>query len=50
MTWSRPWDEVEGFMKRAALAEGLSHLRALEKRGVLREIDGEPLTWELVAD
>jgi glyoxylase-like metal-dependent hydrolase (beta-lactamase superfamily II) len=47
MTWSRPWDEVEGFMKRAALAEGFAHLRALQRRGVLREVDGEPPTWQL---
>ncbi|MBL7486643.1 MBL fold metallo-hydrolase [Frankia sp. AgB1.9] len=50
MTWSRPWHEVEGFMKRAALAEGMAHLRALQKRGVLRELDGEPPSWQLVGE
>ncbi|ONH29143.1 MBL fold metallo-hydrolase [Pseudofrankia asymbiotica] len=49
MTWSRPWHDVEGFMKRAALAEGFAHLRALEHRGVVRELDGDPPTWELTA-
>jgi len=49
MTWSRPWHEVEGFMKRAALAEGFAHLRALERRGMVRERAGDPPAWELVA-
>ena len=50
MAWSRSWDSIEGFMKRAALAEALAHLRALERRGVVREVDGEPSTWELLED
>jgi glyoxylase-like metal-dependent hydrolase (beta-lactamase superfamily II) len=49
MTWSRPWHDVEGFMRRAALAEAFAHLRALEKRGVVRERPGDPPTWELTA-
>ena len=49
MAWSRSWDSIEGFMQRAALAEALAHLRALERRGVVREVDGEPSTWELLA-
>ncbi|CAJ61482.1 MULTISPECIES: MBL fold metallo-hydrolase [Frankia] len=49
MTWSRPWDRIEGFMKRAALAEALAHLRVLERRGLVREVDGEPPTWRLLA-
>jgi glyoxylase-like metal-dependent hydrolase (beta-lactamase superfamily II) len=46
--WSRSWDSIEGFMRRAAVAEALAHLRALEERGVVREIMGEPSHWELV--
>ncbi|ONH56280.1 MBL fold metallo-hydrolase [Frankia sp. CcI49] len=45
MEWSRPWDEIEGFMKRSAVAEALAHLRALERRGVVAERAGEPPTW-----
>jgi sugar-specific transcriptional regulator TrmB len=26
----------------------MAHLRALETRGVLRAIDGEPMKWEIV--
>lgn len=47
MTWSRPWDEIDGFMRRAALAEGLAHLRALEARGTLKADDGSPVRWRL---
>jgi glyoxylase-like metal-dependent hydrolase (beta-lactamase superfamily II) len=45
MTWSRPWDQIDGFMRRAALGEALAHLRALERRGVLVEEPGEPSHW-----
>jgi glyoxylase-like metal-dependent hydrolase (beta-lactamase superfamily II) len=46
MTWSRPWEEIEGFMRRAAVGETLAHLRALERRGVLEEVPGEPSHWQ----
>lgn len=49
MHWSRPWERIEGFMRRAALGEALAHLRALEKRGLLREVAGEPSRWELTS-
>ncbi len=39
-----------GFMRRAAVGEAMAHLRALERRGILHEIAGEPSTWELRAD
>lgn len=48
MEWSRPWERIHGFMRRAAVAEAMAHLRALERRGVLREVPGEPIRWELV--
>ena len=49
MRWSRSWDRIEGFMRRAAVAEAMAHIRALERRGVLREIPGEPVRYEVVA-
>ncbi|CAI7980794.1 MBL fold metallo-hydrolase [Parafrankia sp. BMG5.11] len=45
MTWSRPWDEIGGFMKRSAVSEALAHLRALERRGLVHERPGDPPTW-----
>jgi hypothetical protein len=34
--------------ERFALAETLAHLRYLELRGRLREVDGRPITWSVV--
>lgn len=48
MRWSRQWDRIEGFMRRAAVGEAMAHLRALEVRGVVREVPGEPSHWQLV--
>ena len=46
MHWSRSWDRIEGFMRRAAVGEAVSHLIALEQRGVIREVMGVPSHWE----
>jgi glyoxylase-like metal-dependent hydrolase (beta-lactamase superfamily II) len=48
MEWSRPWSRIEGFMRRAAVGEAMSHLRTLEKRGAVREVMGEPSRWEIL--
>jgi glyoxylase-like metal-dependent hydrolase (beta-lactamase superfamily II) len=48
LRWSRSWDRIQGFMRRAAVGETMAHLRALEQRGVLREVPGEPAHWEVV--
>jgi len=48
MGWSRPWERIDGFMRRAALGEALAHLRALEQRGLVREVDGIPSRWEIL--
>ncbi|CAB4895981.1 MAG: MBL fold metallo-hydrolase [Actinobacteria bacterium] len=44
LTWSRPWDQVSGFMRRAAVAETLAHLVLLESRGRVRRT-GLPWVW-----
>jgi glyoxylase-like metal-dependent hydrolase (beta-lactamase superfamily II) len=48
MTWNRPWDEIQGWMRRAAVGETLAHLHYLEHLGVLKEEIGEPSEWQLV--
>jgi glyoxylase-like metal-dependent hydrolase (beta-lactamase superfamily II) len=48
LPWSRAWNRIEGFMRRAAVAEALAHLVALERQGIVREVIGEPSQWELV--
>ena len=47
MTWSRPWDQIQGWMRRAAVGETLAHLRYLQKLGVVLEVDGEPAEWHV---
>ncbi len=47
MKWSRPWDDIAGFMRRAAVGETVSHLRVLEIDGVVTVEDGEPALWSL---
>lgn len=47
MHWSRPWDEIAGFMRRAAVGEAVSHLRYLQIAGTVDETDDEPALWSL---
>lgn len=47
MQWSRPWDDIVGFMRRAAVGETVSHLRSLESDGIVRVVNGEPSVWSL---
>jgi glyoxylase-like metal-dependent hydrolase (beta-lactamase superfamily II) len=47
MKWSRQWDDIAGFMRRAAVGEAVSHLRVLEIDGVVQVEDGEPALWSL---
>jgi glyoxylase-like metal-dependent hydrolase (beta-lactamase superfamily II) len=46
MTWSRPWEQIQGFMRRAAVGETVAHLHVLARRGLVREVVGEPSRWE----
>ena len=47
MKWSRSWDDIAGFMRRAAVGEAVSHLRVLEIDGLVEVEDGEPALWSL---
>jgi hypothetical protein len=49
MRWSRQWDRIEGFMRRAAVGEAMAHLVALAQRGLVIETPGEPSHWARVA-
>ncbi|HVA44639.1 MAG TPA: MBL fold metallo-hydrolase [Acidimicrobiales bacterium] len=46
LTWSRPWDQIESWMRRAALGEALAHMMVLESRGRLRREGRSPERWE----
>jgi len=47
LKWSRPWDDIAGFMRRAAVGEAVSHLRALQLDGLVAVEEGEPALWSL---
>ncbi|HEV8649283.1 MAG TPA: MBL fold metallo-hydrolase [Actinomycetes bacterium] len=46
LRWSRPWEEIVGFMRRAALGETQAHLIVLERRArIVRVSHATPLRW-----
>ncbi|TDD16912.1 MBL fold metallo-hydrolase [Nonomuraea diastatica] len=45
LTWSRPWETIPPFMRRAANNETLAHLAWLEARGRVRRVAGDPDLW-----
>ncbi len=47
LEWSRPWDQIQGYMRRAAVGETHAHLAALERRGRLVHSGEQPLRWRL---
>ena len=40
LTWSRGWDQITGFMRRAALFETAAHIQYLEQQGQLAVLSG----------
>lgn len=46
LTWSRPWDQISGFMRRAAVAETRAHLVLSESRGRVARGREIPWGWE----
>jgi glyoxylase-like metal-dependent hydrolase (beta-lactamase superfamily II) len=48
LRWSRPWDEIEEFMQRAAVGETLAHLVRLERTGRVTRTPGPPARFRLV--
>jgi glyoxylase-like metal-dependent hydrolase (beta-lactamase superfamily II) len=49
LTWSRPWEEIIGYMRRAATGETLAHLVLLEQRGTVVRSGGRPERWWLAS-
>lgn len=47
LEWSRPWDSVPAFMRRAANGETLAHLVLLERRSRVRREPGTPARFYL---
>jgi glyoxylase-like metal-dependent hydrolase (beta-lactamase superfamily II) len=47
LSWSRPWERIHGFMRRAAVGETHAHLVLLERRGRLERTGDHPLRWRI---
>ena len=45
LTWSRPWEQITGYMRRAATGETLAHLIVLEQQGRAVRSGGRPERW-----
>jgi glyoxylase-like metal-dependent hydrolase (beta-lactamase superfamily II) len=45
LSWSRSWEQTTGFLRRAALAETLAHLRSLSHAGLARPAGQDPQRW-----
>ncbi|SNS94242.1 Glyoxylase, beta-lactamase superfamily II [Asanoa hainanensis] len=47
LTWSRPWPQVQGMIRRSAVGETYAHLAHLARGGVVRRADGDIDHWRL---
>jgi glyoxylase-like metal-dependent hydrolase (beta-lactamase superfamily II) len=45
LAWSRAWAQTTGFLRRAALAETLAHLRSLNRAGLVSSAGSDPERW-----
>jgi glyoxylase-like metal-dependent hydrolase (beta-lactamase superfamily II) len=48
LTWSRPWEQIQPFMRRTAMLETLAHLVMLEAQGRVTAGAGLPFRWRAV--
>jgi glyoxylase-like metal-dependent hydrolase (beta-lactamase superfamily II) len=48
LTWSRPWDQAHGIVRRSALGETYAHLVYLERRGLIANGVGDTDHWKLL--
>jgi glyoxylase-like metal-dependent hydrolase (beta-lactamase superfamily II) len=49
LKWSRSWAQTTGFLRRAALAETLAHLRSLSRAGLVLAAGTDPERWQPAA-
>jgi hypothetical protein len=47
LTWSRPWDQAHGIVRRSAIGETYAHLVYLERRGLITNGAGDIDDWRL---
>ncbi|TQS47141.1 MBL fold metallo-hydrolase [Cryptosporangium phraense] len=49
LTWSRPWEQNRGFIRRSAIGETYAHLLHLERRNLVTRGPGETDAWRPVS-
>jgi metal-dependent hydrolase (beta-lactamase superfamily II) len=47
LTWSRPWDQNRGLVRRAAIGETYAHLVNLERSGLIVNVPGDIDEWRV---
>jgi glyoxylase-like metal-dependent hydrolase (beta-lactamase superfamily II) len=47
LTWSRPWEQNRGFVRRSAIGETYAHLVYLLRRGLVSNMSGDIDAWHL---
>jgi glyoxylase-like metal-dependent hydrolase (beta-lactamase superfamily II) len=50
LSWSRSWEEIPHYMRRAAVGETLAHLALLDHRGRVKGEGRAPVRWHRVAN
>ena len=50
LSWSRPWDQSRGLVRRSAIGETWAHLFHLERRGRLANTASPDDHWRVVGD
>jgi glyoxylase-like metal-dependent hydrolase (beta-lactamase superfamily II) len=48
LTWSRPWDQTHGIVRRSAIGETYAHLVYLQRRGLITNIAEDIDHWRLL--
>jgi glyoxylase-like metal-dependent hydrolase (beta-lactamase superfamily II) len=48
LTWSRPWEQSQGLVRRSAIGETYAHLLHLERRGILSNTEHRDDHWSVV--
>ena len=49
LTWSRPWEQNRGIVRRSAIGETYAHLVHLERRGLIGNTPGPADRWHVMA-
>lgn len=49
LIWSRPWDQMQGFIRRSAIGEAYAHAVHLERAGVIANRSDQIDAWHQVA-